>query len=342
MKKYIKNLWDDPVKRDWCLFAVMTFVFTFALYAGSTSRGFISTFPIFFFAATGVFLFYRNLKNSLLMTALLSLCVSLGDSSGYNSVAEYTPSMSQSVVKVVFFVFSAVLAYYCAGLIKRKKLWCIIGAVVVFAVYLAVFNSVFGNIFDAVKNQNNVRAYLSENYPLQETETMRTNYNFKTRTYETTITFKEKDRNYYGEERIVLEKNYDGYFLYAKQAVFEMGSSVITAAVREGGLDCAFDIAYLPFEEMPEKKMFDLGGEYQKLFPYLSYEIIITDDVKDIEEFEEVCRSFVLSLEDRAEYRSIRFYGGEKYGLLYQLDASENGITGVKPFDKDQYIDSHR
>ena len=159
--------------------------------------------------------------------------------------------------------------------------------------YILCFNAVFGNIFGAVKHHNEVKDYLSSTYPNQKIESMSTAFNFKAHHYETTITFKEADRNYYGEEKMVLEDSYDGYFLYAKKAIFEMGKSALTTAIRESDKQTGFVIESRAFEDKLERSMFDLGGEYEKLFPYLSYEITIRDDMTDMVMFEEKCNALV-------------------------------------------------
>lgn len=324
-------------------FVIMTFVFTGALYVGGTSRGFISTFPIFFIAAFLVFLFYRDIKTSLLMTTLLSLCLSLADSTGYNSVAEQSPTLNHAVIKVIFFVLTASLAYYAAGKFKSRTKGGYAMTVLSFVFYILCFNAVFGNIFGAVKWHDKTKEYLSSTYPNQKIESMSTAFNFKTHHYETTITFKESDRNYYGEEKMVLGDNYDGYFLYAKKAVFEMGKSALTAAIRESDKETGFVIESRAFEDKLERSMFDLGGEYERLFPYLSYEITIRDDMTDMVLFEEKCNALVGAINEKFIYKSLKIYGGEKGGLLFEADADgQSGTILVKPFDKDTYIDEHR
>ncbi len=197
--KFFEKLRSSPEKRSQLLFAVMTVLFTLTLYMGGTSRGFLSTFPIFFFAALVMFLFYRKLKNALIVTALLSLILSLADSGGYNSVVEQSPPLNLALVKALFFMLSAAAAYLCAGLIKKKGVFNIIKAVAVTLLYLVCFNAIFGNIFGAVKWHNATKEYLDEHYPLQKIESMTTAYNFKSHYYETVITFKEPRRSYYGE-----------------------------------------------------------------------------------------------------------------------------------------------
>ena len=343
MKKLWSKIWDVPERRNMLYFIIMTFVFTGGLYVGGTSHGFISTFPIFFVVAFCVFLFYRDIKSSLLMTTLLSLCLSLADSIGYNSVAEQSPTLNHAIIKVIFFVLTAALAYYAAGKFRSKTKGGYIITVLSLAFYLVCFNAVFGNIFGAVKWHNETREYLTSTYPNQKIETMSTAFNFKTHHYETTITFRETDRNYYGEEKMALEENYDGYFLYAKQAVFEMGKSAMTAAIRESDKQTNFVIESRPFEQKLDRSMFDLGGEYEKLFPYLSYEITIRDDMTDIMMFEEKCTSLVAALNEKFVYHSLKIYGGEKHGLLFESDVDGvNGTIITKPFDKDTYIDEHR
>ena len=343
MNKLWNKIWENPEKRNRLYFVITAFAFTGALYVGGTSHGYISTFPIFFVVAFCIFLFYRDIKNALLITTILSLCTSLIDSTGYNSVAEQSPTLNHAIIKVIFFVLSASLAYYAAGCLRKKTKSGYIMVAVSFIFYLFCFNAVFGNIFGAVKWHNEAREYLASTYPNQKIESMSTAYNFKKHYYETTITFRETDRNYYGEETISRQANYDGYFLYAKKAVFEMGKSAMTAAIRETDKTSNFVIESRPFEETLDRSMFDLGGEYEKLFPYLSYEIIIRDDMTDMMMFEEKCTSIVAALNDKFVYHSLKFYGGEKHGYLFEADVNgQNGTIMVKPFDRDTYVDEHR
>ncbi|MBE6688941.1 MAG: ECF transporter S component [Ruminococcaceae bacterium] len=337
----LKKLWADEKKRDTLLFAAMTVLFTLALYAGGASRGFISTFPIFFITAVAVFLFYRKLKNSLLMTVLLSLTVSLADSTGYNSVAQNNPTMNYAFIKVLFFVLTAALAYFVAGLILQKTKSGIVKTVIAVIVYLLCFNAVCGNIFGAVKWHNETAKYLEENYPLQKIESMSTAFNFKTHYYETAITFKEPKRSYYGEETMVLENNYDGYFLYAKNAMFEIGAGLMMQAVRDSGSTISFAADNLPFEEKLDRKLFDLGGDYALVLPKLSYEVVIKDDTPDIKTFEAKCSEIVSALDGNFYCTRIVFYGGEKGGFLFQGEARDGQLT-VQEFDKAQYTDNHR
>ena len=323
------------------MFCVMTVVFTLALYMGSTTRGFISTFPIFFVCAVAVFLFYRQLKTSLIMTALLSLTVSLADSTGYNSVAEGNPTLNYAFIKVLFFILSAVLAYFVAGWLMAKTRPGIVKSVLSLIIYLLCFNALFGNIFGAIKWHNATRDYLNENYPMQKIESMSTAFNFKSHCYETAISFKEPRRSYYGEEKIVLQDNYDGYFLYAKQAMFEIGASVMTQAVRDTGSKMQFTIDSLPFEENLSRSLFDLGADYGNTLPKLSYEVVIKDDTPDMATFEEKCREFVQALNGKFEYTHLKFYGGEKGGFLFEAEMRDGTLT-VKDFDKADYTNSHR
>lgn len=339
---FIKKLWSNREKRSQIMFAVMTVVFTLTIYMGGTSRGFLSTFPIFFLSAIIVFLFYRNLKNSLIITALLSLALSLADGTGYNSVVEDSPAVNLALVKALFFVLSAAAAYLCAGWLKQKNVLGKLKTVGVVLLYLLCFNAIFGNIFGAVKWHNATAEYLEEYYPLQEIESMTTAYDFKSHYYETMITFKEPRRSFYGEEKMVLADHYDGYFLYAKNAMFEIGQSIMTQAVRDGGENMGFRAESMPFEENLERTMFDLGGNYGEVFPHLSYEISLTDDIPDIETFEKQCNAFVAALDGRFEYKRLKFYGGEKRGYLFEAEAIDGEVFGVGEFDEETYVNSHK
>ena len=341
---FLKKLWADEAKRNGIMFVIMTFVFTFTLFLGGTSRGFISTFPIFFVSAVIVFLFYRNIKNALLMTTLLSLTMSLADSTGYNSVAQNNPTMNLAVAKVIFFILTSAAAFAIAGWLRTKAKSGYVKGILLTVLYLVCFNLVFGNIFGAVKAQSNTEKYLADTYPLQTIESMSTAFNFKTHYYETTITFKEPQRKYYGEEKMVLDNNYDGYFLYAKQAIFEVGRSTMTAAVRESNAEIQFSIKNLPFDDKVNKmenSMFDLGGDYSKVFPSLSYEVEIKNDTASLEEFYDYCEIFTTALEGKFQYRHLEFYGGEKGGYLYQGEVRDGKLT-VQPFDEASYTDRRK
>lgn len=337
----LKKLWANEEKRRQILFAVMTVVFTLTLYMGGTSRGFLSTFPIFFFSAVIVFLFYRNLKNSLIITLILSLALSLVDSTGYNSVVEDSPTLNLAGVKALFFVISAAAAYLCAGWLKQKNMLGRLKTVGVVLLYLVCFNAIFGNIFGAVKWHNATAEYLEEHYPLQEIESMTTAYDFKSHYYETMITFKEPRRSFYGEEKMVLADQYDGYFLYAKNAMFEIGQSIMTQALRDSGETMGFNAESLPFDENLERSMFDLGGDYGEVFPYLSYEVSLTDDIPDMTTFEAQCKAFMAALDGKFEYNRLVVYGGEKRGYLFQAEIRDGNLT-VQEFDEAAYVDAHR
>lgn len=335
----LKKIWSDQKKRNNLMFCIMTVVFTAALYAGSTGRGFISAFPIFFICAVSVFLFYRQLKVSLLITALLSLTVSLVDFSGYNSVSPSDPALSYTLIKVLFFVLSAALAYAMAGWLIARTRAGVVKAVLCAVLYLLFFNAFFGNIFGALKWHNAASGYLKENYPLQKIESMSTAFNFKSRCYETAITFKEPRRSYYGEEKIVLQDNYDGYFLYAQKAMFEIGSSLLTGAVRDAGIDIQFTVNSLPLEEKLNRTLFDLGGDYGRVLPKLSYQVVIKDDTPDIQSFEQKCRMLTQALEGKFPYTHLILYGGEKGGFLFEAEMRDGALT-VKNFDKNSYINN--
>ncbi len=337
----LKKLWADEKKRDFIMLVAMSLIFTLTLFLGSSARGFLSTIPLFFVSAVIVFLFYRNLRRSLLMTALMSLVVSLADSTGYNSVAEQAPSANYAFIKVLFFLISALMAYAVAGFIRKKSRSGIVKAVLMCVLYFALFVIMFGNIFSAVKWHNNTADYLKENYPEQQIESMSTSYNFKTHYYETIITFKEPERSYYGEEKMVLQDNYDGYFLYAKNAVFEMGASLIKSCIAKVDSQLITDISALPFEQTLERKMFDLGADYSAVFPYLSYEIVIKEDCPTLESFNERCLLITDALKDSFPYTRIKFYGGEKGGYLFEGEIKD-GVFTSGDFDEAEYTDTHR
>lgn len=342
----LKKLWQDQQKRRSLMFVVMTFVFTITLFLGGTSRGFISTFPIFFISAIPVFVFYRDLKTSVIMTAVLSLALSLADEGGYNSVAEQNPTLNLAFIKTLFFIISVAAAYCVAGWVKTKSKSGYIKSVLLIAVYLWCFNLIFGNIFGAVTHQNQTSLYLKENYPSQQIESMSTAFNFKSHEYETVITFNEPDSSYYGEEKIILEKasdgkflsKYDGYFLYAKQRIFEKAKAIMIQALRDTDQDMVVQIDSLALSGNPTRNIFDLGSDYTRVFPYMSYQITIKDDAPTMEIFQQKCNDFIDAVSHIGmPFDHLLLYGGEKSGLLFQAEFRDNVLT-VGEFDKNQYI----
>lgn len=340
----LKKLWADKEKRDGLLFCIMTVVFTFALYLGSTSLGFVSTFPVFFVCAFVVFLFYRQLKNALVITAILSLAVTFATSGGNNSIVESSGSsytLKFALLIMLFSVIGAWAAYLVAGWVKTKTVGGWIKTAVVLVLYLVCFNYFYGNIFGAVKWHSYTADYLKANYPNQKFDSLVTSFDFETGNYRTIITF--TDHTPYangevkiGEERMELEANYDGYFLYAKERIFEMGKSVMKTVIREElGSGIGFVVNNLPFadKEMVKNSMFDLGGDYSAVIPNLSYEIQLTDEVTSLDDFSTKCQSIADALSGKFEFYHIEFYGGEK-GIVFPYKGvlGNSGVLTAEEF----------